>query len=71
MLMPEVLFNFVISEDFLLKTCLVLFNENNKFQVKNFNKEIPLIFDDNWDRVEKSVIAAFTLLDSWGFQWMP
>jgi len=59
--------NFVISEDFLLKTCLVLFSENIKFQVKNFNKEIALIFDDNWDRVEKSVIAAFTLLDSWGF----
>lgn len=59
--------NFVISEDFLLKTCLVLFNENIKFQVKNFNKEIALVFDENWDRVEKSVIAAFKLLDSWGF----
>lgn len=59
--------NFVISEDFLLKTCLVLFSDNIKFQVKNFNKEITLVFDDNWDRVEKSVIAAFKLLDSWGF----
>lgn len=59
--------NFIISEDFLLKTCLVLFNENIKFQVKNFNKSVALVFDENWDRVEKSVIAAFTLLDSWGF----
>lgn len=58
--------NFVISEDFLLKTCLVLFNENIKFQVKNFSRDIALTFDENWDRVEKSVIAAFALLDSWG-----
>lgn len=59
--------NFVISEDFLLKTCLVLFSENIKFQIKNFNKDIALVFDNNWDRVEKSVIAAFKLLEDWGF----
>ena len=59
--------NFVISEDFLLKTCLVLFSENIKFQIKNFNKDITLDFDNNWDRVEKSVIAAFKLLEDWGF----
>ncbi len=59
--------NFIISEDFLLKTCLVLFSENIKFQIKNFNKDIALIFDKNWDRVEKSVIAAFKLLEDWGF----
>ena len=55
--------NFVISEDFLLKTCLVLFNDNIKFQVKNFSRDIALTFDENWDRVERSVIAAFTLLE--------
>lgn len=59
--------NFVISEDFILKTCLVLFNENIKFQVKNFSKDIALVFDENWDKVEKSIIAAFKLLESWGF----
>lgn len=59
--------NFIISEDFLLKTCLVLFSENIKFQIKNFNKDIALVFDKNWDRVEKSVIAAFKLLEDWGF----
>ena len=59
--------NFIISEDFLLKTCLVLFSENIKFQIKNFNKDIALVFDKNWDRVEKSVIAAFKLLENWGF----
>ena len=59
--------NFVITEDFILKTCLVLFNENIKFQVKNFSKDTVLVFDENWDRVEKSIISAFKLLDSWGF----
>lgn len=59
--------SFIISEDFLLKTCLVLFSDNIKFQIKNFNKDIALVFDKNWDRVEKSVIAAFKLLEGWGF----
>lgn len=59
--------NFIISEDFILKTCLVLFSENIKFQVKNFNTDMVLVFDNNWDRVEKSIISAFKLLDGWGF----
>ena len=59
--------NFVISEDFILKTCLVLFSDNIKFQVKNFNSNIALEFDKNWDKVEKSIVSAFKLLEDWGF----
>lgn len=58
---------FIINDDFVLKTCLVLFNDNIKFQVKNFDGDSVSVFDKNWDRIYDSIIAAFTLLASWGF----
>lgn len=59
--------NFLINKDFVLKTCLVLFSDNIKFQVKNFNQSQVLMFEKNWDRIRKSIIEAFTLLANWGF----
>lgn len=53
---------FLINDDFVLKTCLVLFNDNIKFQVKNFDRSSVAVFDDNWDRIYDSILAAFTLL---------
>lgn len=46
---------------------MVLFNDNIKFQVKNFDGDSVSVFDKNWDRIYDSIIAAFTLLASWGF----
>ena len=59
--------SFIISKDFILKTCLVLFVENIKFQLKNFTQENVKIFESNWDRVKNSIIAAFTLFEKLGF----
>ena len=58
---------FLISKDFVLKTCLVLFNDNIKFQVKNFDQSNVIVFERNWDRIKKSIIEAFTLLSNLGF----
>jgi len=58
---------FLISKDFVLKTCLVLFKDNIKFQVKNFDQSSVIIFEQNWDRIKKSIIEAFTLLSNLGF----
>lgn len=59
--------NFLINKDFVLKTCLVLFSDNIKFQVKNFNQAQVVKFEKNWERVKKSIIESFNLLASWGF----
>ena len=59
--------NFIISEDLILKCCLVLFNDNVKFQVKNFNPGNVEVFDDNWDRIKKCITTSFELLKKWGF----
>ena len=59
--------SFIISKDFILKTCLVLYIDNIKFQLKNFTQSNVKLFEDNWSEIKKSIIAAFTLFDKLGF----
>jgi len=58
---------FFINKDFVLKTCLVLFNDNIKFQIKNFDQGKVTIFETNWDKIKKSIIESFILLSKLGF----
>ena len=58
---------FLINKDFVLKTCLVLINDNIKFQIKNFDQSNVMVFEQNWDRIKKSIIETFTLLSNLGF----
>ena len=59
--------NFIISADLILKCCLVLFNDNIKFQVANFDSASVRVFDNNWDRIKKCIDVTFELLKKWGF----
>lgn len=59
--------SFIISKDFILKTCLVLYIDNIKFQLKNFTQSNVKLFEDNWSEIKKSIIAAFTLFEKLGF----
>lgn len=59
--------NFIISSDLILKCCLVLFNDNIKFQVANFDIKSVTVFDQNWDRIRKCIEVSFELLKKWGF----
>jgi uncharacterized protein with ParB-like and HNH nuclease domain len=58
---------FRIDKDFVLKTCLVLFNDNIKFQVRNFDQSNVAVFEENWVRIKKSIIEGFKLLSDLGF----
>lgn len=58
---------FMISEDFILKTCLVLFKDNIKFSVKNFDASTVALFGDNWIRIRKCIVETFRMLETWGF----
>lgn len=59
--------SFQVDKDFVLKTCLVLFVDNIKFQLRNFTYENVQLFETNWDKVKKSIVAAFTLFEKLGF----
>ena len=58
---------FIISNDLILKTCLVLFNDNIKFRVKNFDHNNVVKFEDNWPRIRKCIVESFQLLAGMGF----
>lgn len=59
--------NFIITADLILKCCLVLFNDNIKFQVANFDAQSVSVFDENWERIKKCIEVTFELLKKWGF----
>ena len=46
---------FLINKDFVLKTFLVPFVDNIRFQLKNFTYENLQLFEANWDKVKKSL----------------
>lgn len=58
---------FRISRDFILKTCLVIFSEDIRFQLKNFGVSMVETFENNWTRIRKSIVAAFSLFVNLGF----
>lgn len=59
--------NFIISADLILKCCLVLFIDNIKFQVANFDANNVKVFEANWGKTRKCIEVAFELLKKWGF----
>lgn len=59
--------SFAISQDFILKTCLYLLSPNIKFKVKNFRIDTIKTFENNWEKIKRSIIAAFNFLEKVGF----
>ncbi len=59
--------NFDVSQDFILKSILVLSNKDVRFKINNFGKNNIAIFENNWEKIKESLIATFELLDQLGF----
>lgn len=59
--------DFKITNDFILKCCLVLFCDNVKFAIKNFSEQSVHKFEENWEKTKKCIVLTFTLLHRWGF----
>ena len=57
---------FQISKDFVLKTCLVLLNDNIKFQIKNFDKTNVVNFEEHWPDIKEAIIVGFELVANLG-----
>lgn len=57
---------FQINKDFVLKTCLVLLNDNIKFQIKNFDKANVINFEEHWPDIKRAIIAGFELIANLG-----
>ena len=59
--------NFNVSQDFILKSLLVLSDVDVRFKIANFGKDNISIFENNWEKIRKSIVSSFKLLSSLGF----
>lgn len=59
--------SFWIDGDFILKTCLVLFNDNIRFLVKNFDHASVSKYEEYWDQIRESIVLTFKLIEQWGY----
>ncbi len=59
--------DFAISSDLILKTTLVLYSEDIKNRVKNFDNEVIKNIINNWDRLRKSILNCFEMFYRLGF----
>lgn len=57
---------FQINKDFVLKTCLVLLNDNIRFQIKNFDQANVVNFESHWPRIRAAIRAGFDLVAGFG-----
>lgn len=53
---------FNVTKDFILKTSLLLINENTKFTSSNLKPENMKKMEKNWDKIRNSIITAFIYL---------
>ena len=59
--------NFDVSQDFILKSILVLSDVDIRFKLDNFGRDNIEIFEEKWDCIKKSLQATFDLLKQLGF----
>jgi len=58
---------FGINQDFVLKTCLVLFSADIRFALKNFQGETIQKIKSEWGKITRSIKSSFELLKSLSF----
>ena len=55
--------NFNVSQDFILKSILVLSDVDVRFRINNFGKSNIVTFETKWARIKAALIATFHLLE--------
>ncbi|MEN3249833.1 DUF262 domain-containing protein [Fructilactobacillus sanfranciscensis] len=60
--------DFTISSDLILKTTLVLFSNDIKNRVKNFDNDTVNKIIKNWDSIRKSILSTFKMFYCMGFR---
>jgi hypothetical protein len=58
---------FIISKDFILKTCLTLFAGDVRFKLANLSSSVIDELEHNWDRAANSILTTFGFLADLGF----
>lgn len=59
--------DFSINSDLILKTTLVLYSDDIRNRVKNFNNDIIKSIVDNWSRIRRAILNSFEMFYRLGF----
>lgn len=59
--------NFNVSQDFILKSLLVLSDMDVRFKIENFGRKNIALFESKWDKIKASLDATFHLLEQLNF----
>lgn len=59
--------NFDVSQDFILKSMLVLSDTDVRFKLDNFGRNNVAVFESKWNDIRASLVATFSLLEQLGF----
>lgn len=59
--------NFNVSQDFILKSLLVLSDIDVKFKIDNFGRKNIALFESKWGKIKASLDATFHLLEQLNF----
>jgi len=60
-------FEFQVNKDFILRTYLVLYNDDIKFRVENFSIKNAKNFETNWNEIKKAIKEVFQLVTDFGY----
>lgn len=60
--------DFTISSDLILKTTLILFSNDIKNRVKNFDNDTVNKIINNWNSIRKSILSTFKMFYRMGFR---
>lgn len=58
---------FDVTQDFILKSILVLSDADVRFKISNFGKNNVSRFETNWKRIKSTLVSTFNLLADLGF----
>ena len=56
-----------VSKDFILRTYLILFNDDIKFRVENFSIKNAKEFETNWTEIRNAIKEVFQLVTDFGY----
>lgn len=60
-------YGYPVNKDFILRTYLILYNEDIKFRVQNFNLKNAKEFEQNWDNIKIAIKEVFQLVTDFGY----
>jgi len=60
-------YGYSVNKDFILRTYLILYNDDIKFRVKNFSIENAKDFEGHWPKIKLAIKEVFQLVTDFGY----